>query len=162
MLAVPLSGGETASRLNGSPSGSLSFASTAIATATPGNVETVSGRRHQGRLTGLAVDHVVVTGHSGSQVLVATAAIALVQPAGAGGQPADADTPPGPRDRTLAEALGRLAEDQPRVSIGVRGRADPVAGTLGAVGRDVVSLRTDAGDVLYLHLPGITEVTVVP
>lgn len=118
-------------------------------------------RRHRGQLAAVAADHLVVRLHPRGTVLVALDAVRFLRP-----EP-DAPAPPatGDRghafDRTLDEALHRLAEDGEVVGLGLRDVDEPVSGTVVGLGEDVVSLRpaTSAG-VVYVPLPAVQEIAV--
>ena len=63
-------------------------------------------------------------------------------------------------EQTVAEALGVLAEDRPRVLVVTMADADGVAGELRAVGTDVLTLRMDGvgRPTAYVPIPSIAEV----
>lgn len=125
-------------------------------------VHTEAGAAFTGRLTEVAGDHVTVVLPNGAHAHVATAAVSVVRPdASVRHVPATGERP-APVDRTLAEALARLAAQQPRVALRVRGHRDPLAGRLRAVGRDVASLELDGpdGGLAYVPVAAVAAVVV--
>ena len=70
---------------------------------------------------------------------------------------------PVPLAASLAEMLGDLAAERPRLRIVVRGRSDALTGQLRAVGMDVATVRL-AGDpptTVYVRLDSVSEVSVL-
>jgi hypothetical protein len=115
-------------------------------------------RHHRGVFVAVAADCAMLRTPGGSHLLLALGGIASVRPEGVSG------TPTGDRgvgvDLSLAEVLAALAGDRPRVVIVSLDNAEGVAGDLRAVGRDVVTIRLDAGRHALLHVPiaSISEV----
>lgn len=110
--------------------------------ATPVAVATVAGRRHHAVVVGVGGDYCVLRAGSGAEVHLRLDAITTVRP-----QPGERhDVASGERrpvtDRLLAEVLGRMAGERPRVSLFTR-TGELVAGTLQGAGTDVISVRLD-------------------
>ena len=121
------------------------------------------GRRHQGVIAGVGADYCALRTPAGPPVYVALAAIGTVRPApGASG--GDLGRRERGADRTLAEALGRLAPERPRVALQLAADADPVRGELRTVGRDVAEVRMDGPGRprCYVRLAAVHEVVVDP
>jgi hypothetical protein len=129
-------------------------------------LETTSGRTHRGRLLGLARDVWVLRSGGSSVTFVAADAIAAfqAQPRGDGPPPSEATgARPVPLAVSMAEMLGDLAAEQPRLRIVVHGRSDALTGQLRAVGMDVATLRL-AGDpptTVYVRLGSVSELSVL-
>jgi hypothetical protein len=118
---------------------------------------TVGGRRHDGRIVAIGHDLVALADRD-AIVAVRTDAITIVRPQP--GQPsvvASGDRP-ATLDLRLAELLGRLAGDEPAVSIALGG--DVVSGVLVAAGDDVVTLRVAPGadGLVYASVMSTTSV----
>ena len=106
-------------------------------------ISVLGGRRHDGRVVGLATD-VVVLLDRGEHVAVRIDAIAVARPApGAAGVLATGDRPAA-LDVGFTELLGRLVDEQPDVAIAFR-TGDSLTGQLVAVGADVLTIRVAAG-----------------
>ena len=116
------------------------------------------GRRHDGRPVGIGNDFVVLRDR-GEHVTIRLAAVSVVRPQP--GQVARAAT--GDRaaalDLGLTELLSRLVDDQPEVAV-VVGEHDAMAGTLLAVGADVLTIRVAPGDdgVAYCSAEAVSSV----
>jgi hypothetical protein len=113
--------------------------------AAPVSVRTRAGRLHVGSIVLVGLDFAVVEG-AGGQLWCPLSAIAGVRVV-AGSPPAT-----GARvgtDLGLADALALLVEDHPRVVLELSS-GEAVAGVLLAVGVDVLTLRSEGGDVLYV------------
>jgi len=116
------------------------------------------GRRVDGVVRALGVDVVVLDDRAGDVVVVPVAAIAVVRPA------PDVETvaAAGRRTPTLdvrhEELLGRLVDDRPDVSIALV-TGDAVAGTLVAVGADVLTVRVADGGagLAYVALSSVAS-----
>lgn len=111
----------------------------------------VGGRRHRGVVVAVGSDFVALRTPVGRDVLLAVAAIGALRPEGG------ADASAGDRvvrvELDLAGALATLVPDRPRLFVVPRSGDDGVAGTLRAVGRDVVVLRTDAAPAATVYVP---------
>ncbi|TMM20662.1 MAG: hypothetical protein E6G01_00055 [Actinobacteria bacterium] len=129
-------------------------------------LETTSGHTHRGRLLGLARDVWLLRSGGSSVTFVAADAIAAfqAQPRGDGTPISEATgARPVPLAASLAEMLGDLAAERPRLRIVVRGRSDALTGQLRAVGMDVATVRL-AGDpptTVYVRLDSVSEVSVL-
>jgi hypothetical protein len=142
------------------PDGRTDLAALLVAVAErtrPVVVEMLDGRRHRGSPAAVGRDVVELRTDQGTIVLVSLAAIASIRVAG----PDLGDVAPTPSPTTpLAAELARLAEDRPRVRAVVLGAAAPITGTLVAAGPHVVTVRLDGGDVAYVPLAALAEVSV--
>lgn len=118
------------------------------------------GRRHQGVVVVLGGDFAALRLARGGEVLVTLSAIATVRTA-PGADPAVGErvTTTGLR---LADVLAELAAERARVLLVPTRGADPVAGELRSVGRDVVTLRADGEPptTAYLRLGAVAEVVI--
>ncbi len=129
---------------------------------------TAAGGRHRGVVTGVGLDFVAVEVPAGTATLVALSALAGVRVAEDG---------MGPRRRSpartattgdrvgqgalgvrLGDVLAQAAGQRPRVS--VHAGAVSVVGELAAVGRDVLTVRTDGdGGVVYVGLTSVSDIS---
>ena len=119
---------------------------------------TVAGRRHRGVVTGVGVDFAALRAGAGTAILVVLAAVAEVRvvegeskrptTGGGGGQELGV---------RLADVLAQAAGQRPRVA--VQTGAASVVGDLRAVGSDVLTLRTDAADLVYVGLPSVSDIS---
>jgi hypothetical protein len=123
-------------------------------------VATVAGRRHRGVVQVIGADFIALRVGSGSEVLLAVAAIASVRTSDATGMSA------GERvvttDLRLGDVLGELATDRARVRLFVLDGSDAVSGELRSVGQDVVTIRTDgeARGLAYVRTAAVVEVAL--
>ncbi|HEX9765447.1 MAG TPA: hypothetical protein VGA36_01695 [Nitriliruptorales bacterium] len=125
-------------------------------------LRTGSGATHQGWLSAVGIDHVVLRAPSGHLTYVALDAVTDVRPEPDVRHEAAAGDRDPALDRTLAEVLARVVHERPRIHLRVRGDADGIAGQLCGVGRDVLSLRLDGGrGTSYVSLTAITELAFV-
>jgi len=123
---------------------------------------TVAGRRHRGPLAGVGLDFCAVTAPSGATTLVALDALAEVRTLEAGGRRRPQAVAGDAQGRAslavrLGDVVAQAAGQRPRVS--VQAGATSVAGDLLAVGRDVLTLRTDGASVVYVRLASVSEVS---
>jgi hypothetical protein len=117
----------------------------------------LDGRRRRGRPTVVGADVVEVRTADG-RVLVPTAAVASVRSPDR--RPIDVD-PGWPRPRTdLVTELVAWAEDQPWVQVRTLGSAPPMRGQLLRAGAELLALRLDGGDVAYVPLAVLAEVSL--
>jgi hypothetical protein len=114
-------------------------------------VRTSSGRAHHGRIVAVGADFAVVAGAVEAWVRLVAVTSVLVPPAG----PVPSGDRPG-ADVRFVEAIARLAEDRPWVRVVLPG--DTVAGTLVAMGADVLTVRPPEGSTAYVSAVSITEV----
>ncbi len=118
-----------------------------------------SGRVHRGSLIAIGIDHIALRQPAGSVVFVASAAIRMVRP-----QPGSGVTATGDRehaqDRTLAEALSRIAEERREVAIHLADVQDGLQGMVLGFGEDVLTLRLAGPDrgVIYIPIGAVEEV----
>lgn len=121
-------------------------------------VQLRNGRLHRGRVTVVGADFVTLGRSSGHDVLVAFSGIASVRT-----QPGEAPTA---GDRavqsrtTLAETLSALSEERVRILVLGADPAQPVAGELRSVGRDVLTIRLDGGGLAYVAVTSVAEVSL--
>ena len=113
-----------------------------------------TGRRHRGLIVRSGATW-SSSGPVGRQVIVALAALESVRPQADVGAVSAGAVATG---ATLAEVIGRLAEQRERVLVVARS-GEATTGELTAVGRDVLTLRLDAGGVAYLSLAALAEVS---
>ncbi|HVN52121.1 MAG TPA: hypothetical protein VMT43_11835 [Acidimicrobiales bacterium] len=117
-------------------------------------VELSDGRRHRG-LPSVVGRDVVELRTASRTVLVALHAVRSIRVTG---DPGDAATS-GPRT-DLAGELGRWAEDRPTVQLVTVGTGEPMRGTLLAAGPHLVTLRLTGGDLVYVPLAALAEVSL--
>jgi hypothetical protein len=123
-------------------------------------VLTAAGHLHRGALTAVADDHVVLRLATGGLVLLRLDRIRAVRPEpGRPAPPAMGDRT-GTHDRTLADALDRLAADGARCALLVDGVREPLQGQLVTVGEDVLTLRLEGTDqgTAYAPIDGVAEI----
>jgi hypothetical protein len=123
-------------------------------------VSTSGRRRHHGRVEVIGTDFLSLRAPAGPEVLLALSTITAVRTV------PRADPSVGERlvttELRLAEVLSELAVERARVLLVPLNGTDIVAGELRAVGRDVVTVRTDgdAPAITYMPLRAIAEVTL--
>jgi len=120
-------------------------------------VELADGRRHRGIPTVVGRDVAGLRTGTDRVVLVALHAIRSVRVTDEVG-----DVPPiGPGPHTdLAGELARRAEERPRVGLATVGAPGSLAGTLLAAGPHLVTVRLDGGDVAYVPLAALADVSL--
>ena len=125
-------------------------------------VTVAGGRRHRGELRAVGSDVCALRTPEGREALLATSGISSVRPEGRGPDVVGDRDPGAAGPLGLAEALGVLAEDRPRVLVLTFGDTQGVAGELRGVGRDVLVLRLDGADraTAYVPIANIVEVTL--
>lgn len=124
-------------------------------------VATETGRRHQGRIVGLARDVCALVTGEGRRVWLRLESIAAVRPEGALDHPPAADARVEREDLDFVEVLARLAEDRPAVQLVTRGSPVVVAGELRTVGADVATvLEGDRRMTCYVRVPSVVEVSL--
>lgn len=132
--------------------------------AVPVAVSGRSGRVHRGALTAIGRDHLALRTAADAVVLLALSAVRLLRP-----EP-DVPAPPATgdrvaaQDRTLLEALGRVAEDRGEVAIHLADLDEGVQGHVLGFGEDVLTLRL-AGrgrGTVYIPATAIEEVLWTP
>jgi hypothetical protein len=124
-------------------------------------VEGRGGRRHRGTIVAVASDFCALRTAAGRTVLLSYAGIAWLRPERRSNAPVGDRS--APLDATLADALGALAPDRPRILVVTIAGTDGVAGQLRTVGRDVMTLHVD-GDPpapIYVAIDGVAEVSSV-
>ena len=77
-----------------------------------------------------------------------------------GAELADGDARVDSPSTDLAAELGRWAEDRPRVRVVTLGGAAVLAGSLLAAGSDLLVVRLEGGDVAYVPLAALAEVSL--
>jgi hypothetical protein len=116
----------------------------------PVSVQLGGGRTHRGRLTAVALDHLVLAADGGTTVFVAMPAVRAIRSGRAPQRRAPSGDRPAADERTLLEALVDLLPHDPHVLLGVRDLPGTIRGRLVGVGEDVLTLRTeDGGTVLF-------------
>jgi hypothetical protein len=125
------------------------------------SIRTTTGRTFTGVIRSIGDDHISVVSHGHQRTLVALRSVVGVHVT-------DRQNGPATGDRVVAgeglpEALAWLAAHRARISVGTTGTADLVTGTLWSCGTDVCTLRDDATDGRWAHIPigQIAEVTVL-
>jgi hypothetical protein len=143
------------------PAAELTLPGLLVALAEQGRpivVEVTDGRRHRGSPTVVGRDVVELRTAADRVVLVALHAIRSLRVTG---EPlADAAMPVSRPGTDLAEELARRAEDRPDVWLVTDGATEPVVGSLVAAGPQVVTLRLPGGDVAYVPLAALAEVSL--
>jgi hypothetical protein len=127
--------------------------------AVPTSVHTLSGRVHHGRVRAVGRDFLAITGGPSGDVFVALDAVASVR--SRPGSPATIGDRTVSTRLVLAEVLARLAAERERALLVTGGNVSAIAGTLLAVGYDIVILRLDGADhpgTAYVPLAAIAEV----
>jgi hypothetical protein len=126
----------------------------------PVSVHTTARRVHHGAVITVGADFCAVATESGAVVHVRLDAVAMVRPQrGFRHGPASGAGEPGRRaEQTFVHALARAAEQRPRVQVAAA-TGEVVSGELEHVGADVVTLRLDDGERVYLPAGAITELT---
>jgi hypothetical protein len=127
---------------------------------TPVVVHGGGGRRHRGVVAGVGADFVALRTAPGAEVLIAFRGIAAVRAGrGAGGGFGDRMVSV---ELGLAEALAALAAERPRVLVVTMADGEGVAGSLRAVGSDVLTLVLDGSDgqLAYVPIATVAEVRV--
>ena len=125
-------------------------------------VRTTTGRTLHGRVAAVAHDFCVVR-HAGLATFLTFAAIASIRPEPGYRAGEAASERAAPVDAGLADVLGGLAGERPRVRIVVDSDGNALAGELRSVGADVVTLRLDGdqGGPVYVPLPSVRELTLL-
>lgn len=126
--------------------------------AVPTSVHTLSGRVHHGRIRVVGRDFLAITGEPSGQVFVALDAVASVR-SRPGGPATIGDRTVGTR-LLLTEVVARLTAQRERVLLVTGHHAAAIAGTLLALGHDVVTLRLEGADhagIAYVPLGAISE-----
>ncbi|MEA3020103.1 MAG: hypothetical protein QOI47_1627 [Actinomycetota bacterium] len=116
------------------------------------------GRRHDGVPIGIGSDFVVIDERS-ERVAIRLGAVTLVRPRpGSGASPASGDRAAA-LDLSLVELLARLSGAQPEVAVAL-GTGEIVAGSLLAVGVDVLTLRVAPGadGIAYCSAAAVSSV----
>ena len=127
-------------------------------------ITTADGGRHRGAVTAVGGDFAAIEAPAGTSTLVCLATVAGVRVVGDGdGRRSAAPTTGDGASRAalgvrLADVLSQAAGQRPRVSISAG--ATSVVGDLWAVGRDVLTVRTDgAAGVAYVGLASVSAVS---
>lgn len=119
-------------------------------------VQGVAGRSHRGRVRGVGEDFVALRTDR-TDVLIPYDAVVAIR---AEGQPMSGAARAQALDLALCDALSAISGDRPRVLV-VSRDGTGLAGSLRAVGRDVVTLRlADAAGTVYVPIASIAEVTL--
>ncbi len=132
--------------------------------AVPVVVDVAGAHAHRGVLAAVGLDHLAVRLHAGMVVLVATDVVRTVRPEPGQAAPVATGDRERSQDRTLVEALVRVAEDRIRVGVAFRDVDDLATGQLVGLGEDVLTLRVDGVDQATIYAPtaAIREVLLDP
>jgi len=119
-----------------------------------------SGRVHRGSLIAVGVDHIAIRQVTGPVVLLALAAIRMLRPEPGGPGVAASGDREHAQDRTLIEALSRVADEQSQVTVQLTDVADGLQGRVLGFGEDVLTLRLAGRDrgVVYVPISAVEEV----
>ena len=123
----------------------------------PAMVELTDGHRQRGVPTVVGRDVVELRTATNGVVLVALRAVRSVRIAG---DPIDPPGQPTGPSTDLAGELARWAEERPPVRLTTTGAAEPLHGTLLAAGPHLVTLRLPGGDLAYVPLAALAEVSL--
>lgn len=126
-------------------------------------VRTTTGNTLHGRIEAVARDFCLLRHDGGTVTFLTLPAIATMRPdAGQRGVEADSERTAAV-DTALADVLGALAGDRPRVRVVVEGGGEAVAGELRAASGDVATLRVDSDPpaTIYLRLASIRQLTLL-
>ena len=118
---------------------------------------TSAGRRHRGVVTGVGVDFAVLQAVGGVTTLVTLAGLADVRVVEGTRVTTGDDGGRGALGVGLTDVLAQAAGQRPRVA--VQAGSASLVGDLRAVGSDVLTLRTDAGAMVYVGLGSVSEVS---
>jgi hypothetical protein len=123
-------------------------------------LHTTARRVHHGAVITVGADFCAVSTEAGSLVHVRLDAVVMVRPEpGFRHGPASGAGEPRPRaEQTFVHVLALVAEQRPRVQVAAA-TGEVVSGELEHVGADVVTLRLDDGERVYLPAGAITELT---
>ncbi|MDQ1404270.1 MAG: hypothetical protein QOG03_2586 [Actinomycetota bacterium] len=125
-------------------------------------VRGASGRMYRGEIAGVGRDFIVVRTASGSRAALLTFdAVTTIRPEPGLTTPAANSERDASLAATLADVLGGLVADRPRLQVIAGG--DALAGELRAVGHDVASLRLDTNPpaTVYVRLGPVVEVVLL-
>lgn len=114
------------------------------------------GRRHDGHLRAVALDHVILAARNGTTVLVPLGAVAAIHLSPEAVPRAASGDREQPQDRTLLEALVDLLEVDAEVAVGVG--TTPITGHVVGAGEDVLTLRTAGGGTVVVPTVAVTDV----
>jgi hypothetical protein len=117
-----------------------------------------NGRLHRGAVAGVGADFAVVRATSGRDVIVALAALASVRTLP--GEPPTTGDRFRPTAATLAETLVALGDERARVMVVGADPRQAIVGELRAVGRDVLTIRSEGGTA-YVVLASVAEISLV-
>src|SRR5690606_7156419 len=116
--------------------------------------------RHRGWLRAVGADFCVLRADDGTEVVVATAALASVRPEP--GRPLAAGDRGVVTRRRLADHLAALGDDRPRVLVTTTAPNEAVGGVLRSVGQDVLVVALDgtARGLAYVPVASVAEVSL--
>ena len=118
-----------------------------------------NGRRHRGEIRVLGADFIALETANHTSVIVHHRSVASVRTAA--GEPATVGDRSVVTDVALAETLGALAEERPRVLLIGDDATDSVRGELRRAGRDVLTVRLDGdGGTAYVPLSSVAEISL--
>jgi hypothetical protein len=117
------------------------------------------GLTRSGRLVGVAADFVVLERTGRGPVLVRTAGLETVTPAGPGGRLARAGERGAPSELTLAAALEALAGERAPAQVQTSGQA--VAGIIAGCGEDVLTVKPGGtGRLVYVAIDAVVWIEI--
>lgn len=122
-------------------------------TQTAVTVDVTTGRTLQGRLLGVAADHVVLALPGRARLLVRTSTITSIRPDPGALARAALGERESLSSATLMEVLADIVETEAEISIVMEGSTAVLLGTVLAVGEDIVSLRLQ-GQQAPIYLVG--------
>ena len=125
-------------------------------------VRLAADRVHRGSLAAVGQDHIALRLASGATVLIMIDTIRSVRPEPGRVAPVAMGDRGSSQDRTLVEALERLAEQSTEVVLALRDTEDPINVRLVGLGEDVLTVRTTGGDASTIYVPvtALREVVV--
>jgi hypothetical protein len=121
-------------------------------------VATRSGRTVRGTIVRIGRDYVGLQAPEGERALLPLEAITAVRPQPGSGPPTLGDRAV-VVSTSLAAVLGELVAERPRLSVHTA-TGDGIAGELRSTGRDLLVLRDDGGEVVYVPLGAVTDVSI--
>lgn len=116
-------------------------------------VRLAADRVHRGRLVAVGQDHVALRLASDAMVLIMTDTIRSVRPEPGRVAPVAMGDRGNSQDRTMIEALERLAEHGTELVLALRDIDDPVNVRVVSIGEDVLTVRLTGGDASTMYVP---------
>lgn len=116
-------------------------------------VRLAADRIHRGVLVAVGRDHVALRLASGATVLIMGDTIRSVRTEPGRPAPVAMGDRGTSQDRTLVEALERIAEQSTEVVLVLRDTEDPINVRMVGLGEDVLTVRTTGGDAGAIYVP---------